>query len=308
MTEAAPEPEPPVPAPPPAEPPASEDAELAPEGETLFARLVPPGSGRRLGLARALVVGAGLGSLGLLVPLLVAAFATAPRARDLAVGALLSVGSLGFLGACGGATSGLVERRLAARPFARWTLLTLAPGTVTWLVVLQLVYAVGAQRAGVQAGYERLGGFLDPTSRDAIYSMTFAVGSGVGVGLVLAQLVHRRLGGLDLRAQLRGALGVVVRGLLAVGCGGFCLLCVLAGFIQALGSDEKLQGNTGQGLIALWMSSLLSLVTLGVVTALAGPWLLRAADRLEARWAPTPAAPRPSPAAGPGSDPAAPPG
>ncbi len=274
--------------------PTDEDDELLPdERRGLFVRLVPPGSGRRLGLARALVVGAGLGALGLLVPLLVAAFATAPRAADVAGAALLGVGSLAFLGACGGAASGFAERRLAARPFARWTLLTLAPGTLTWLVVLQLVYAVGTQRAGVQAGYERLGGFLDPTSRDAIYSMTFAVGSGVGLGLVLAQLVHRRLGGLDLRAQLRGALGVIVRALLGVGCGGFCLLCIVAAFIQGLGSDEKLQGNTGQGLIALWMSSLLSLLTLGVVTALAGPWLLRVADRLEARWAPTTGAPRP---------------
>lgn len=257
----------------------------------LLARLVPPGTGRSLALARLPVVGAGLGAFGLLAPLGVLLFAEAPRPVDVAMAGLLAVGSLGFLGACGGAVSGLAERGLAARPVARWAALTLAPGLLTWLVALQLVYLVGAKRAGIQAGYERLGALLDPTSRDAIYALTFALGSGVGLGLVLAQLVHRRLGGRDLRAQLLGALGVLVRVLLAVGCGGALLLCLVAAVIEAVGSTQKLQGNIGQALIALWMSSLASLVSLGVVAALVGPWLLRVADRLEARL--RPGAPRP---------------
>lgn len=271
-----------------------EDDELLPdEGRSLLARLAPPGSGRRLALAQALVLGPGLGCCGALAGLLVAVFVDKGIGERLAV-VLLCALPLLVLGAGGGLASGFAERRLADRPALRWASLIAAPGLLTWLISLQLVYVVGVGRAGVQAGYERLGAFVDPTSRDAVYALTFAVGSGLGLGLALAQVVHRRLRKDGLRSQLLGALGVLVRGVLLVGCGGCALLgCFGMVVIALFGKDPDLfQGTAGQGAIALWMSSFASLVSLGLVTALVGPWLLHLADRLEARWA-TPGGPRP---------------
>jgi hypothetical protein len=273
--------------------PPSEDDELLPEeGRSLFVRLVPPGSGRRLGLARALVVGPGLALGAGVAPLIVLSTGERGIAEQLAALVLCALPLL-VLGAGGGLASGLAERRLAHRPVLRWGALIAAPGVLTWLLSLQLVYVVGVSRAGVQGGYERLGAFVDPGSRDAVYALTFAVGSGLGLGLALAQVVHRRLRGDGLRSQLLGALGVLVRGLLVVGCGGCALLGCFAVVMAAFGIKDEFQGMAGQGAIALWMSSFASLLSLGLLAALLGPWLLQVADRLEARWGPTTAAPRP---------------
>lgn len=253
---------------------------------TVVDRLLPAGSARRLALARALVVGAGLGLWAAAIPVI--AFA-AGADGPLIFGLTLVLGApLALLGAAGGAASGVAERLLPARPRWRGLLLAVAPGLVTWLAAMQLAYLIGVARTGVEGGLGGVARMLDPASSAAMNGAAFAVTSGLGVGRALARIVDARLAGAAPREQR----GRALRGLLpdgcGAGCGGFAVFAAAFIGFEALGRDPK-RSLLIELTAVVWVSSAASILVLGLLVALVGPWLLERADRLAGPASPSPA-------------------